>query len=69
VLANNPLGNILKAEDNDNPAIDNPVNFKNFLLSNVTPLSSCQGPAAITQAEALAKRTTTTPWQDRPAAT
>jgi hypothetical protein len=30
---------MLKAEDKDNPAIDNPVNFKNFLLSNVTPHS------------------------------
>lgn len=30
---------MLKAGDKDNPAIDNPVNFKNFLLSNVTPHS------------------------------
>jgi len=40
---------MLKAEDNDNPAIDNPVNFKNFLLSNVTPLSSCRGSGVSTQ--------------------
>lgn len=30
---------MLKAEDNDNPAMDDPVNFKNFLLSNITPHS------------------------------
>ena len=29
---------MLKAEDKDNPAIDTPVNFKNFLLSKFIPL-------------------------------
>lgn len=33
---------MLKVEDSDNPAIDSPVNFKNLLLSNVTPLFSYQ---------------------------
>jgi len=38
---------MLKTEDNDNPAMDNAVNFKNFLLFNVTSHSIERGAESI----------------------